>query len=68
MIIIRGKEVDITSFEWDGLDFNDYPDFCDAYVTEAKFVDGTDLSDDDYGVMYDDHGQELYEALIDYLH
>ena len=68
MITINVKEIDIKSFEWDGIDYSDYPDFCDAYVTYARFTDGTELSEADYSELYDNHGAELYEALIDYMH
>lgn len=36
---------DITDIEIGGIDMNDYPDFCDAYVESATFLDGTPLTD-----------------------
>lgn len=40
---IKFKEV--TNIELGGVDVNDYPDFCDAYVESAERLDGTPLSD-----------------------
>ena len=40
---IKFKEV--TNIELGGVDMNDYPDFCDAYVESAEKLDGTPLTD-----------------------
>lgn len=34
------------NFEVDRIDFNDYPDFVDAYITEAEY-DGHELTEDE---------------------
>jgi hypothetical protein len=44
-LIINGKQVDSRSIEIDGIDQRDYPDFSDAYISYAEFVDGTALND-----------------------
>ena len=36
----------VTDIMIGGIDMNDYPDFCDAYVEEASFKDGTPLTDE----------------------
>ena len=41
--IIKFNEV--TNIELGGVDMNDYPDFCDAYVESAEKLDGTPLTD-----------------------
>ena len=42
---INGRKV--TSVEIEGVDFNDYPDFCDAYFSYAEFEDtGEPLNDE----------------------
>ena len=38
--------VDLDSLVVDGIDPKDYPDFCDAYFSEGKYLDGTELPDD----------------------
>ena len=36
---------EVTNIELGGVDMNDYPDFCDAYVESAEKLDGTPLTD-----------------------
>ena len=36
---------DLTDIEIAGIDMNDYPYFCDAYVEYAEKADGTPLTD-----------------------
>ena len=36
---------DLTDIEIAGIDMNDYPDLCDAYVEYAEKADGTPLTD-----------------------
>lgn len=68
-VMLNGKEVDTSSIEIDGIDRRDYPDFSDAYITGADFVDGTPLSDqevqqlenENYGLVNDlIHDKQLY--------
>jgi hypothetical protein len=67
-IMISGKEVDIHSCEVDGVDSRDYPDFADAYISHASFVDGTDLNDDELNQLNDQHGDIANELAFDSLH
>jgi len=46
-VMINGKEVDMNTIEIDDVDMHDYPDFSDAFVSRAQFVDGTPLTDDE---------------------
>ena len=39
------KCVDVGSIEIEGINTRDYPDFADAYVSAAKWDDGTDLTE-----------------------
>ena len=66
-IMIDGKEVRRNSIEIDGIDMNDYPDFSDAYIIAAKFVDGTELDEDQIEQLndYDDYGL-VNELIFDY--
>lgn len=46
-----------------GIDLNDYPDFCDAYIDEAVWEDsGLELTDKEVEQLY-----ELYEFVINEL-
>lgn len=44
-LMLNGKAVDEKSIEIDGIDRRDYPDFSDAYISAANYMDGTPLSD-----------------------
>ena len=44
-LMLNGKEVDVSSIELDGVDAKDYPDFSDAYISAAYYVDGALLTD-----------------------
>ena len=56
-ITLNGKEV--CNLEIDGVDSTDYPDFCDAYINYACYVDSTPLSDDEINQL-----NEMYPELI----
>lgn len=67
---INGKQVDPKSIEIDGVDTRDYPDFSDAYISKAKYVDSTPLTDreieqlekENYGLVNDlAHNQIMQE-------
>jgi len=44
-MFINGKEVDMSTIQVEGVDSRDYPDFSDAYISSAEFVDGTELDE-----------------------
>jgi|TARA_B110000908_G_scaffold53779_1_gene65544 hypothetical protein len=48
----------VTDIVIGGVEMYDYPDFCDAYVEEASFEDGTPLTDDQLNAF-----NELEETL-----
>lgn len=39
------KEINYSTLEIDGIDYNDAPDFCDAYFCYGEYTDGTPLPD-----------------------
>ena len=41
------RTIDTSSIVIEGIDPSDYPDFCDAYVAEACYTDGTPLTEDE---------------------
>ena len=43
-IIINNKEVNLDTIKIDGVYSWDYPEYCDAFVSFAKFIDGKTLS------------------------
>jgi len=62
-IELNGKRIDVSTIEIDGIDINDYPDFCDAYMASAQYQDGTELTDDELDAL-DDKYQGLKHELV----
>ena len=58
------KCVDVGSIEIDGINTRDYPDFADAYVSAAKWDDGTDLTEEELEELQDQHGDLFYERVL----
>jgi hypothetical protein len=61
------KTLDMRSLRFDQIDYSDAPDFCDAYICEASWDDGTDLTDEELDKLNED-SDFVYEALQDYLY
>jgi hypothetical protein len=40
------KEINYGTLELDGIDYNDAPDFCDAYFCYGEYTDGTEIEDE----------------------
>ncbi len=57
---------EIEDIEFDGINFNDCPDFCDAYICYATYR-GRELTQDEYDAVNDD-GDFKYDKLMEYLH
>lgn len=47
------------------VDFRDYPDFCDAYVSEAYTVTGRALSDGECDELKDIHPEKVWDRIMD---
>lgn len=45
-IPLNFEQIDYSSFEMEDVDTSDYPDYCDAFIAFAVFLDGTELTDD----------------------
>lgn len=58
-VMIDGKEVDMQSLQFAGVSFRDAPDFADAYVEFADFVDGTPLSHDQIETLENEYVDEV---------
>tara|TARA_R100000234_G_C4889296_1_gene130751 strand:- start:76 stop:309 length:234 start_codon:yes stop_codon:yes gene_type:complete len=54
-IVINNKEVDLSTIEIEGVNGNDFPEFCDAYVSFAKFKDDTELECHELDIITDDY-------------
>lgn len=49
----------------DGLDMKDYPDFVDAYISEAKFTNGKSLDDNQLAELQEQNPDAFFEAVND---
>ena len=58
--------VDLDSLVVDGIDMEDYPDFCDACFSEGKYLDGTPLPDDLLEELSED-GDLVHEMVFEQL-
>jgi len=60
-VIVNGKPVDVNSIEIDGVEMYDYPDFSDAYVINATFEDGIDLTDTELEELQEEYPDLVHE-------
>lgn len=63
-VMVDGKEVDMQSLSFADVDTRDYPDFADAWIEEAFFVDGEPLSQDQIDELAEEYRDEVYERLM----
>jgi len=62
MANLNGRKV--IDIEIDGVDFNDAPDFCDAYVYQAVFEDtGEDLTEEQMDQLVTENYEEIQEMI-----
>jgi|TARA_R100000081_G_scaffold90790_1_gene66831 hypothetical protein len=54
-IIINNKEVNLDTIKVDGVHHWDYPEFSDAFVSFATFVDGKTLSPRQLDIITDNY-------------
>ena len=55
----------IDNIEFDGIDYDDYPDFCDAYISNADY-NGVEMTEEQLELINDDR-DFIYEALMKHL-
>ena len=56
----------ISNVIFEGIDYTDYPDYCDAYIVSAEY-DGKPMTEEQIDELNVDT-DFLYERLIEYLH
>ena len=56
----------IDNIEVDGIDYADYPDFCDAYIASADY-DGREMTDEELNLLNDD-SDFVYSAVENHLY
>jgi hypothetical protein len=55
----------ISNIQVDGIDTNDYPDFCDAFISSADY-DGNEMTDQQLEELNGD-GDFVYECVQNHL-
>jgi hypothetical protein len=56
----------IRNIEFNGINHQDCPDYCDAYIISAEY-DGKEMTETQIEELNDDRGF-VYESLMDYLY
>jgi hypothetical protein len=57
----------ITNVEFQDIDHGDAPDYCDAFISYAEYLDGTPLTQDELDAINDD-GSVVYELLMKHIY
>jgi hypothetical protein len=64
MITFNGRELQEVTI--DGVDHNDYPDYCDAYIVYAEYQDtGEQLTIQELDELQDQQPELVYELIQD---
>ena len=58
------KEVEILSFS--GIDLNDHPDYCDAFIEEALYK-GKEMTEGQLEILQDVYDEFVYDKLMEYI-
>jgi len=57
-LTLNGREIDPQSINIEGVDRQDYPDFADAFIGEAVWMnDGTALTDEELEQLTNEQGE-----------
>ena len=59
------NNVNVIDVEIENVDMKDYPDFCDAYISEAKFTNGKSLTDEQLVDLQEQNPEEFNELVLD---
>jgi hypothetical protein len=62
------KKINWRTAEFEDIDPKDHPEYSDAYVSYAEYEDGTPLNDEELDRLMNEHPDEVYDALWNYLH
>lgn len=55
----------ISNIEFDGINHDDYPDYCDAYIVSAEY-NGEQMTEEQLDLLNEDFDY-VYEKLIEHL-
>jgi len=63
----KDRFVNANTLEIDGVDTQDYPDFCDAYFDYAEYTNGVPLTEDELVDFQEEHLDLLNEMAFESL-
>ena len=55
-----GRILDLSTARVDGIDMADAFDFCDAFISEAKWKDGFSLGADELDIIMEDSAVQMF--------
>jgi len=61
---IRTSNLDYKTIEVEGVDTRDYPDFVDAYVVYAEWVNGYPLTEEELDQLNEEHSGLVQECAL----
>jgi hypothetical protein len=69
-ILLEVKNLDdiLEDYQIDGIDPHDYPDLCDAFIDNATFKNGQELTGEELDFIQDKHSAWISEKAIDIIH
>jgi hypothetical protein len=60
-LTLNGREVDLRSICIEGVNCSDYPDFADAFIGEAEWMNGEALNDKELDQLTEENGSLVNE-------
>jgi hypothetical protein len=57
----------ITNYTISGIDYKDYPDFCDAYISYAENEQGIELTDEELTDLNENQRDYVYVLILNYI-
>lgn len=62
---MTAKKLNLKSIEVDGIDHRDAPKYCDAHVSYAEWVDGTELTELELDKLNSDIPSDVYTIILE---
>jgi len=62
------NNVNESTLELEGIDFNDYPDFCDAFIGYAEFNDGTVVPEEQMDELNEECADMINQMAVESLY
>jgi len=67
-VLINNKEVDVETIIIEGVDYADYPDLVDAFVSSAQFTDGVMLTDGEIDTLQEENPELIQTTAQESFH